>query len=246
MLGKITPVVNTVWNCEEHSLAPYENIERGLRGSASFSHAGSRSRELRAIRGSRRTAGKLALEIDDGQQRDIWVYDWARDTLTQLTFDSSQDSLPVWTPDGDRIVYSSDRATPGIGNLYWVNADGTGDVARLTEAPDVHLPSSWHPSGKFLAFTAIRGATGADLMILPMAADAARAWTPGAPTVFLSTPAHEMSPAISPDGGWVGYRSDEAGSNEVTCGHSRAGGCDARCRPTALRISGWRDRALHP
>ena len=49
--------------------------------------------------------GKLALEIDDGQQRDIWVYDWARDTLTQLTFDSSQDSLPVWTPDGDRIVY---------------------------------------------------------------------------------------------------------------------------------------------
>ena len=96
-----------------------------------------------------------------------------------------------------------------------MNADGTGDVARLTEAPDVHLPSSWHPSGKFLAFTAIRGATGADLMILPMAADAARGWTPGAPTVFLSTPAHEMSPAISPDGGWVAYRSDEAGSNEV-------------------------------
>jgi WD40-like Beta Propeller Repeat len=53
---------------------------------------------------------KLALEIDDGQQRDIWVYDWARDRLTQLTVDSSQDSFPVWTPDGRRIVYSSDRA----------------------------------------------------------------------------------------------------------------------------------------
>jgi Tol biopolymer transport system component len=96
-----------------------------------------------------------------------------------------------------------------------VNADGTGDVARLTDAPDVQLPSSWHPSGEFLAFTAIRGATGADLLILPMAGDAARGWTPGTPTVFLSTPAHEMSPAISPDGGWIAYRSDEGGSNEV-------------------------------
>jgi serine/threonine-protein kinase len=158
---------------------------------------------------------KLAVEIDDGQQRDIWVYDWAQDRLTQLTFDSSQDSLPTWTPDGRRIVYSSDRARPGIGNLYWVNSDGTGDVERLADAPDVQLPSSWHPSGEFLAFTAIRGATGADLLILPMAGDAARGWTPGTPTVFLSTPAHEMSPAISPDGRWLAYHSDEAGSSEV-------------------------------
>ena len=36
---------------------------------------------------------KLALEISDGKQRDIWVYDWARDTLTQLTFDTSDDRV---------------------------------------------------------------------------------------------------------------------------------------------------------
>ena len=55
---------------------------------------------------------KLALDIDDGKQRDIWVYDWARDTLTQLTFDSGADTSPVWTPDGKRIVFASPGANP--------------------------------------------------------------------------------------------------------------------------------------
>ena len=72
---------------------------------------------------------KLALDISDGKQSDIWVYEWASDTLTQLTFDPSQELGPVWTPDGQRVLFSSDRAKPGgVTNLYWINADGTGDV----------------------------------------------------------------------------------------------------------------------
>lgn len=71
---------------------------------------------------------KLALAISDGNQRDIWIYDWARDTLTQLTFDANQDGFPVWTPDGRRMAFASDRARPGTTNLSLVNADGTGDV----------------------------------------------------------------------------------------------------------------------
>jgi eukaryotic-like serine/threonine-protein kinase len=152
---------------------------------------------------------KLALEISDGRQRDIWVYEWARDTLTQLTFDPGQDVQPIWTPDGRRIVFSSDRAKSGVGNLYWVNADGTGEVTRLTDSSENQAPSSWHPSGKFLAFMSLRGA--GDLMILPMEGDAARGWTPGKPTVFLSTPATEALPMFSPDGRWIAYFSTEAG-----------------------------------
>jgi Tol biopolymer transport system component len=155
---------------------------------------------------------KLAIDISDGKQHDIWVYEWARDTLTQLTFDPGEDRNPVWTPDGRRIVFASDRAKPGKSNLYWVNADGTGVGAQLIDSPDNMVPWSWHPSGKFLAFHVGGGATSVDLMILPMEGDAARGWRPGKPTVFLSTPAVEAGPMFSPDGRWITYVSTEAGS----------------------------------
>jgi len=152
----------------------------------------------------------LAMDISDGTQRDIFVYSWARDTLTQLTFDPGQDRMPVWTPDGRRVVFASNRAK-GVHNLYWVNADGTGEVTRLTDSPDSHSPRSWHPSGKFLAFTAVPPGGSMDLMILPMEGDNSRGWTPGTPTVFLRTPANEGSPVFSPDGRWIAYNSTEAG-----------------------------------
>lgn len=154
---------------------------------------------------------KLALDLFDGKQSDIWVYEWARDTMTQLTFDAGDDRVPVWSPDGRHIAFASDRAKTGVFNLYWVNADGTGDVTRMTESPETQLPWSWHPTGTFLAFFAIRSATQRDLMILPMNGDAARGWTGGRPTVFLGTPAGNMSPTFSPDGRWIAYFSNEAG-----------------------------------
>jgi serine/threonine protein kinase/Tol biopolymer transport system component len=154
----------------------------------------------------------IAMDISDGRQRDIWVYDWAQDTLTQLTFDAGSDTNPVWTPDGKRITFTSDRARSGSPrNLYWVSADGTGEVTRLTESPGEQYPASWHPSGRFLGFTENRGATGWDAMILPMEGDAVQGWTAGKPTVFLGTPVHEDTPMFSPDGRFVAYYSTEAG-----------------------------------
>ncbi len=151
----------------------------------------------------------LALDITNGKQRHIWVYELARDTLTQLTFDPGEDHAPVWTPDGRRIVFASDRAKAGVPNLYWVNADGTGVVTRLTDSPHTQRAFSWHPSSRFLAFQENRGDTtggqGLDLMILPMEGGAGRGWTPGKPTVFLGTQAGGMFPMFSPDGRWIAY-----------------------------------------
>jgi Tol biopolymer transport system component len=82
---------------------------------------------------------------------DVWVYEWARDTLTRLTLDPADDQVPVWTPDGKRIVFASSRAK-GPANLHWQRADGTGEVQRLTESLNLQIPTSFDPSGKYLAF----------------------------------------------------------------------------------------------
>jgi serine/threonine-protein kinase len=155
---------------------------------------------------------RIAMDISDGRQRDVFVYDLARDSLTQLTFDPGMDLVPVWTLDGKRIVFASDRAKPGASNLYVVNADGTGDVTRLTESPDDERPFSWHPSGKFLAFGATRAGSW-DALMLPMEDDATKAGAAGKPSVFLGTPAQELGPMFSPDGRFIAYFSTEAGGS---------------------------------
>ena len=93
---------------------------------------------------------RLAIDIHDGSQTDVWVYELARDTLSRLTFDRTDDVRPVWSPSGRYIIYSSARS--GALNLYLQRSDGTGDALRLTESQNPQWPSSWHPSGKYLAF----------------------------------------------------------------------------------------------
>jgi serine/threonine-protein kinase len=159
--------------------------------------------------------GRLAVDISDGKQTDVWVYDWVRDTLSRLTFDQTDDQRPVWTPDGQRIVFSSKRGDGQFLNLYWQRADGTGDAVRLTESKTSQFASSWHPSGKFLAFLDMNPQTISDLMILPMQGDESTGWRPGTPTVFLKTPFVESTPEFSPDGRWLAYLSNEAGRSDV-------------------------------
>ena len=158
---------------------------------------------------------RIAMSIDDGKQADVFVYDWARDTLSRLTFDSGGISAPVWTPDGRRITFSSRRGDKSTLNLYWQRADGTGDAQRLTESKNQQFASSWHPSRKSLAFTEDNPQTGQDIMMLPMDGDEASGWKPGKPTVFLNSSSQETQPAFSPDGRWLAYMTNEGGRPEV-------------------------------
>jgi Tol biopolymer transport system component len=157
---------------------------------------------------------RIAFTIDDGSQQDVWLYDWARDTRTKFTFNPRNDNSAVWTPDGRRIVFASARPT-GVMNLYWQRADGAGDVQQLTESPNHQAPYSFHPSGKYLAFTEVTLKNQGDLMILPLEGDEAKGWKPGKPTSFLSTAANEFSPMFSPDGQWIAYVSDESGQQQT-------------------------------
>lgn len=155
---------------------------------------------------------RLALEINDGKRSDVWVYEWERDTLTRLTFAGNSNVNPVWTPDGHRIVYSS-QDKGGVPNLWWIRADGAGDAQRLTESKESQFASSWRPDGKVLAFYQ-RNPEGYAVMTLPIAGDDKAGWKPGEPMPFV-TGILNVDPAFSPDGRWLAYMSNESGTYEV-------------------------------
>jgi serine/threonine-protein kinase len=160
-------------------------------------------------------ADRAALTIEQQGGSGIWILDLRRETLSRLTFQPGNHSRPVWTPDGRRIAYTSWRDDVSATNLYWQRADGSGQPERLTTSPNRQFQGSWHPTGKFFAFTEARPGSLLDLMILPVEGDEKSGFRPGTPEPFLSTPFQEQDPAFSPDGHWLAYTSNESGTFEV-------------------------------
>jgi serine/threonine-protein kinase len=156
---------------------------------------------------------RIAIDMRGEGHSDIWVYDWARDTLTRVTSEKTNEERPVWTPDGKRIVYRSFRSSiePADDTLSWRRADGAGDAQVLIESKATLVPGSWHPTQKVLAYVATTAAGREDVMILPIAGDEAVGWTPGQPTAFVNSAARERGPTFSPDGRWLAYYSNESG-----------------------------------
>jgi len=156
---------------------------------------------------------RIAFHLDDGRQLDVYTYEWARDFTTRLTSDSAVDSYPVWSPDGRAIVFSSSRGVKQLANLYWVAADGSSEAHRLTTSDDRQLATSWHPSGRYLAFDQQISPQQWDLMVLPMDVSAS-GWKAGTPTRVMSKIAQRPTAVFSPDGRWLAYTSNESGRSE--------------------------------
>ena len=145
---------------------------------------------------------RVALRLGhEGGGADVYIYDVRRNNLTQLTFTGGNQFGPIWTPDGKRIVFSSDRN--GAPNLYVKNADGTGEVERLTESDDTQVASSWGADNQTLVFQ-----SGGDLHALSLEGD-------GGSTPLLHTEFRETRPSISPYGRWIAYESDQDGAGDV-------------------------------
>ena len=139
-------------------------------------------------------------------ERQVMVYDFARETLSRFTFEGSTSQLAVWTPDGKRIVLASNREGPTL-NLFWQSADRSGALERLTTSEYALAPKSFSPDGKLLAYVEINPNTGYDIWVLRLSDLKAQPW--------LQTPFNESVPQFSPDGHWLAYISDESGIYEV-------------------------------
>jgi len=147
---------------------------------------------------------RLAVAAYEPDNWDIWIYDLVRGGSSRLTFDSAVDDRPEWTPDGERIIFRSSRQNGG--ELFWKAANGTGTSSLLYTSSANSTPSSFSPDGDRLAFVSL--VRDFDIHLLSVADE---------PTAepLLETAYNEGSPAISPDGRWLAYASDETGSAEI-------------------------------
>ena len=148
---------------------------------------------------------RLAIDIRD-QERHVWTWDFARRALSRLTFDSSSDNYPAWSPDSQRLVAASEHS--GISNLFWRPADGTGAVERLSESANIHSESAVSPDGTRLVFGEIHPSTGRDIMVMPLR-------PPARAQPLIQTTFNELNAEFAPDGRWLAYESNESGREEV-------------------------------
>ena len=151
---------------------------------------------------------RVALDVAGPEGRDVWTSDVARGTLSILTPDPAADGRPLWTLDGERVVFRSNRE--GSSGLFWKAADGRGAVELLLTVEDAQQLTAydWSPDGNELIFDYQAPDGDRDIGVLSM--EGGRPWQP-----LLNSVADESHAALSPDGRWIAYISDETGQDEV-------------------------------
>jgi eukaryotic-like serine/threonine-protein kinase len=150
---------------------------------------------------------RLAANIFDlaGGNMDIWVIDLKRGARSRLTFEPTIETSPVWSSDGARIAYSSDRRGQP---LLVKSASGTAGEEILFQSEDAKNPTSWSTDGRFLLFNRTLPKTKTDVWVLPLFGE--RKPFPLVQSQFI-----DRNGQFSPDGRWVAYVSDESGRLEI-------------------------------
>ena len=150
----------------------------------------------------------IALEMREKQSKEskVYVLELQRDLLRRLTSDEGDDENPIWSADGEWIVFSSDR-DGGVSNLFRIRSDFSGKVERLTTSENPQHPDDISPDGKTLAFV-----EETDIYLLPIDE---RCKATGTPVALVERPAAQWAAEFSPDGAWLAFVSSESGRPEV-------------------------------
>jgi hypothetical protein len=141
---------------------------------------------------------QLAIEMDDGTEAIIWIYDLKDEILRPLTI-GGRSTYPLWAPDGRHVTYQSER--DGVRGIFWQLADGTQPAEPLSKPEGLsdYRPETWNPDGTTLMFSApVPG-----LHLFTLSGGLAKPFAAEFPA---------LNSAFSPDGKWLAYTSTKHGN----------------------------------
>jgi len=144
---------------------------------------------------------EVAVEgIEDGVS-DVWVHETKRAVKRRITFDDVGQSRPVWSPSGDKMVFST-----GSRGIYIAPSDGSGKSELLFDPTGNIFVFEWSRDGEYLV-----GSGPGDILYLNRA-NGGQDWQQ---TLMTNDRFDQVGPDLSPDGRWVAYQSDETGRPEI-------------------------------
>ena len=165
------------------------------------------------------TFGSIALSPDgkraltsmydaDGRPSDIWIIDFSRPNRSRLTFDPYSDGEAVWSPDGNRIVFTSNRGDNGHTNLYITSTNSSGNDQQLLVADAEDIPTSWSKDGQYILIMRLTNGRASIWSFRPNIDKEAK-------PVLQSSAFDQGTPVFSPNGRFFAYTSNESGKYEV-------------------------------
>ncbi|HET9325779.1 MAG TPA: protein kinase [Candidatus Eisenbacteria bacterium] len=152
---------------------------------------------------------RAAVRVIDpvARKRDLWTIDIARGVPSRFTFDPDNENHPLWSPDGQQILYWSDQ--PAASGLYLKNANGAGEARKVLAGEGELACSSWSRDGRSVLYGFNNPKSAFfEIWLLPMTGEAK-------PTPLITGPYHCGQAVFSPDGRWVAYTSTESGKAEI-------------------------------
>ena len=147
---------------------------------------------------------RVAVPVTDNTTgtHDLWIYDVERDLRSRITFNDGEDLVPVWSPDGRELFFTSNREGPL--KVYRLALDESAEPEFVFGAERSVFASSISPDGNRLLLVAQGETSANDLLILDLERG-------GEPEVFRNTRFDEEHAVFSPDGRWIAYTSNESG-----------------------------------
>jgi serine/threonine protein kinase/Tol biopolymer transport system component len=136
----------------------------------------------------------------------LWLVDLVRGSAVPLSSGKGRNDSPIWSPDGTRVVFTSDREGPQ--NLF-VKTVGDATPEQPLYRSDVLFknPSGWTPDGSTIVITEIDPLTSQNIWTIPSGGGAAK--------MFFAGPTRDIGGPVSPDGKWILYLSDQTGRMEL-------------------------------